>query len=310
MKKEKLLINIDRPIYMAVEQFSDIVKLANVDPENKVCYPTLMITDKASRNGSVYCGPDYINSVEQSVYIQEQLKAGCWFGELTHPPSDCSQERFLTVDHNNISHRICSHVVHGNVITGKVKFVAPKGDILWDWITSGSNIAFSVRVLTPTYVKKKNEQGQTYIYKYGKMIPITYDAVFVPGFREARMLDVDKYDASLENLSQNNNDLNLNFEAFKQKYKDEWKMIEKSTESYSKEEDLKFSDLKTLMRSQETAAILEDVFEFSMEDAKVVLGNNIVNIKISKNKSLKIPTDSFLVSSVLASQNRLESRKK
>ena len=302
MKKEKLLINVNRPMYMAVEQFSDIVKLANIDPENKVCYPTLMITDKASRNGSVYCGPDYINSVEQSVYIQEQLKAGCWFGELTHPPSDCSQERFLTVDHNNISHRICSHVVHGNTITGKVKFVAPKGNILWDWITSGSNIAFSVRVLTPTYVKKKNEQGQTYIYKYGKMIPITYDAVFVPGFREARMLDIDKYDASLEDL----NDPNLKL--FKQKYKDEWDLIVKSRESFSKEEILKFSDLKTLMQSQETAAILEDVFEFSMEDAKITLGNNIVNIKINDNKSLKIPTDSFLVSSVLASQNRLNVR--
>ena len=313
--KERLLININRPIYMAVEHFSELIKLANIDEETRTCHPILMLLDYPSRNGSVYCGADYVNSVEQSIYIQEQLAAGCWFGELTHPPHDCSQDRFITVSHENISHRICTHVVHGNRITGKIQFLPPKGDIVWAWVKTGSNMAFSVRVLTPTYVKKKNEMGQTYIYKYGKMMPVTYDAVFVPGFKEARLYDLNKYNASVESLygeivKEMNSTNNKKLLEFKNKYKDEWANIVRSSESYSRESNITYSDLKSLMKSQEKARLLEDVFEFSMEDTKMVLGANNVNIKISPNKTLRIPIDTFLVNSILASQDKLKNLSK
>lgn len=305
-KKERRILFLEQPILLSYEHLSDMMKFGTIDEKTKICYPVLMNLDDQSRNSSVYHGPDFIKSMEESIYIQEMIKTGCWFGELTHPPVDSSQERFMTVDHNNISHRIHNYKINGNVITGKVQFVPPKGDIVWSWVQTGSNLAFSVRVLTPTYVKKKNENGQVYIFKYGRMMLVTFDCVFVPGFRNARMIDPDKYDASLESWK-----LTPEIERFKNSISTEdWSKIMHSCLVYEHYHDNDYgkvqnSDLKSLMKSQEAIKILEDLFEFNLDEAPIHMSKENVEIKINKSETIKIPTNTYLINTIINAKNNI-----
>lgn len=306
--KERKIISLEKQLYWSTESVSDLIRLGNIDVENRICYPKLILFDDPSRNNSVYCGEDFRSSVVESRYLQDQIRAGTWFGELGHPMLEEGQNRFMRIEMNNVSHRIIKYKFVGNEMHGVVRLCKPKGDILWDWVSSGSNIAFSVRALTPTFVKKKNEKtGQIYIYKYGRMVIITFDSVTLPGIEIARIADVNKYDATVENYEAQFDLMvkkNKKIEEMKNSLEAaDWERMIKSNIFYNKSNSFNHSDLKEIVKSQESAHILEDLFQFSLEDSIISLDNQNVIIRPSatSKESLVVPTNVYLINNMMKS---------
>ena len=266
-----------------IESFNTLQKLSNgkIDEKTKTIKDMLWISmDTISRNRSMYAAEGYWNALHNSMYINELIHRGTWFGELDHPDPNCSRERFMTVDHDNISHRLQRYHREGNDIIGDIQFVAPKGYIPWDWVTSGSNISLSTRVLTPNYVEKKDANGDPYMYKYGEMRLVTLDCISsAPGFKEASIVrDVDSYDASSENFK------GINFS---------WTA------------DRKKEEFMNLLNSQESLPLLEDIYGFNMKSVKDIAYSKegLITINLCKNKeysrSIKIPTNVYKVNQIL-----------
>lgn len=280
---DRKVIDLSSKDMFTIESFNTLQKLSNgkIDEKTKTIKDMLWISmDTISRNRSMYAAEGYWAALHDSMYINELVHRGTWFGELDHPEPNCSRERFMTVDHDNISHRLVRYHRQGNDIIGDIQFVAPKGYIPWDWVNSGSNISLSTRVLTPNYVEKKDASGNPYMYKYGEMRLVTLDCISsAPGFKEASIVrDVDSYDASQENL----NGIHLSW-----------------TEGRKKEEFMK------LLKSQESLPLLEDIYGFSMEDVSDIAYSNegLITINLTKNReysrSVKIPTNVYKVNQVL-----------
>lgn len=308
-KKTSIINLTKRPIMRACESFVELSKIANIHEEDRSFHDvTLIELDAMSRNRSVYDSESYKTSWEESFFVQEQLKADTFFGELGHPDPECSQDRFMTVDMNNISHKIRDHrYENGNIVKGTIKLHKPKGDIVWDWVTGGSNIAVSIRVLTPTYVKKKDQQGREYIFKYGKFMPISYDIVLIGGFYNAKIADADKYDArqfSSEALRLNTKTNNFKEEVIK-KYnlsrEEVDRMFYTDKSAYSQESYLKSSDLKSILKSEETVRRLEDLYGFSLENTDILMLDDQVRININSKESVYIPINTYIVNSIFNS---------
>ena len=200
---ERKVIDLNSKDMFSIESFTTLQKLSGdkIDPKTQTIHDMLWISmDAISRNRSLYESAGYWEAMN-SPYIQELIHRGTWFGELDHPDANCSRERFLKVDKDNISHRLLRYKRIGNDIRGDIQFVKPKGDIPWDWIQKGSNISLSTRVLTPNYEEREDAQGNPYIHKFGKMRLVTFDCISsAPGFKPASIIEnVDSYDASQEN---------------------------------------------------------------------------------------------------------------
>lgn len=280
---DRRIIDLNSKDMFTIESFNTLQKLSNgkIDEKTKTIKDMLWISmDTISRNRSMYAAEGYWNALHNSMYINELIHRGTWFGELDHPDPNCSRERFMTVDHDNISHRLQRYHREGNDIIGDIQFVAPKGYIPWDWIMSGSNISLSTRVLTPNYVEKKDANGDPYMYKYGEMRLVTLDCISsAPGFKEASIVrDVDSYDASSENFK------GINFS---------WTA------------DRKKEEFMNLLNSQESLPILEDIYGFDMKSVKDIgySKEGLITINLCKNseysRSIKIPTNVYKVNQVL-----------
>lgn len=279
---ERKVIDLNSKDMFSIESFTTLQKLSSdkIDPKTRTIHDMLWISmDAISRNRSLYESAGYWEAMN-SPYIQELLHRGTWFGELDHPDANCSRERFLKVDKDNISHRLVRYKRVGNDIRGDVQFVKPKGDIPWDWIETGSNISLSTRVLTPNYEEREDAQGNPYIHKFGKMRLVTFDCISsAPGFKPASIVeDVDSYDASQEN----------------------WKGLDIHwTASRKKEE------FMNLLNSQESLPIMEDIYGFSMKDVKNISYSEegLISLLIKDNgeysQSIKIPTNVYKVNQIL-----------
>lgn len=274
---DRRIIDLNSRDMFSYETFNTLQKITKIDEKNKIVYPILMNLDTISRNRSDYEAEAYMKSLE-SPYIVELVRRGTLMGELEHPPADCSRERFMIVDDLNVSHRILNYKrTSPTVIEGAVRFVEPKGYIPWDWILSGSNMAFSTRVLTPNYKEETDAQGNPYMKKFGNMKFVTWDCVKIPGFYKASIADPDNYDASKEN----------------------WDGLK--TVSWTK--DRKRDEFTRLLKSQETLPMLEDIYGFSMNDVKNLSysSEGLITIVLNETKSIKIPTNVYKVNQVLCS---------
>lgn len=281
---DRRVIDLNSKDLFTIESFNTLQKLANgkIDEKTKTIHDMLWISmDTISRNRSMYAAEGYWAAIHDSMYINELIHRGTWFGELDHPDPNCSRERFMTVDHDNISHRLIRYHREGNDIIGDIQFVAPKGYIPWDWVNTGSNISLSTRVLTPNYVEKKDEQGNPYMYKYGEMRLVTLDCISAaPGFKEASIVrDVDSYDAS---STENYKGIHL-----------------KWTEGRKKEEFI------NLLKSQESLPLMEDIYGFSINDVKNIAysSEGMITINLTNkpeyNRTVHIPTNVYKVNQVL-----------
>ena len=280
---DRRIIDLNSKDLFSIETLSTMQKFSpcNIDEKRKIVYDWPMIElDAISRNRSLYEAGGFLRALG-SPYIQELIKRGTWFSELDHPAPNCSRERFLTVDKDNINHRIMRYKHNANnVITGDIQFVAPKGPISWSWVQEGVNLSLSTRILTPNYEERQGPDGQPYIHKFGNMRLVGFDMISsAPGFKSMSIVpNVDQYDASKEDWS----GIHLNW-----------------TAGRKKEEFMK------LLNSQESLPIMEDIYGFSLKDAKNISysaeGMIIIDIDRGKyhSRSIHIPTNVYKINSIL-----------
>jgi hypothetical protein len=284
---DRKIIDLNSKDMFSYETFNsdEMMKMSEceIDEERQIIKNAPMISlDKVSRNGSMYEGKMIMESLE-APYIKELFQRGTFFSELEHPDPNCSRERFLKVDKDNVCGRFMNwhHEKSKNMLRGDYQFVQPKGYIPWDWLHKGINFGWSVRILTPNYEERTDANGNPYVYKHtqGRMTAI--DLVSITGFKEASIVeDVDNYRGSMEN----------------------WDGIRTSWTASKKKD-----EMKKLLESQETLPIIEDIYGFSMKDVSKISYSNeglitlIVEEKKNYTKAVKIPTNVYRVNRALMS---------
>ena len=281
---DKKIIDLNCTDLFSCETFTEIQKFSYIDEKSRSARNVKLINlDAISRNGSMYAKNSVLSSLS-TPYVSELFHRGTCFGELEHPSGNCSRERFLTVDPNNICHRnINYHVADGSWLRGDVQFVAPKGPIAWDWITNGCNMGFSIRILTPNFKEQTDPSGNTYVYKYGQMQFISFDCVRITGFKDASIADPNQYDASAPST-------------------EDWKGIHESVRWTAKRTKDEFMNL---LSSQEALPRIEDIYGFNLKDVKHISYSEegLITLDIEKNqthtKSIKIPTNVYRLNQVL-----------
>lgn len=285
---DRKIIDLNSKDMFSYESFNtdEMMKMSEceIDEERQIIKNAPMISlDKVSRNGSMYEGKMIIESLE-APYIKELIQRGTFFSELEHPDPNCTRERFLKVDKDNVCGRFMNwhHDKSKNMLRGDYQFVQPKGYIPWDWLHKGINFGWSVRILTPNYEERQDANGNPYVYKHtqGRMTAI--DLVSITGFKEASIVeDVDNYRGSMEN----------------------WDGIKNTSWTASKKKD----EMKKLLESQETLPIIEDIYGFNMKDVKSLSYSNeglltiILDNTKSHSKSIKIPTNVYKINQALMS---------
>lgn len=280
------ILRFDRPAIFSIENFGGLQKIADIDEKNCIVKTVLMQLSAISRNRTFYSGEDFVRCLTTSVYVNEQLSQGVWFGELEHPEKNCTQDRFFKIDDTRISHKILDYKVNGDIIDGHVQFVAPLGYIPWDWIQKNSNIAFSVRVFTPNFLEKKDEKGVAYIAKVGDMIPITFDCVKMPGFAIARIADPGKFAAvntgaalpSTESLE----------------YEKDWQKKQITFPQIDWRAKLSQEEFKHILSKESSLKILEDVYKFDASKSKITYNDNeTVTISLNSTESLNLGVNTY-----------------
>ena len=290
---DRHIIDLNAKDMFAFENFSTLQELSGdmIDVENKTLRGVKLIDlDAISRNRSMYQFEGFVDALN-TPYIQELIHRGTFFGELDHPDPNCSRERFMKVDKDNISHRIINPTIKDKTIRSDVRFVAPKGDRPLDWILGGSNISFSVRVLTPNYEERNDANGNPYVYKHGAMRLVTWDCISsAPGFKQASIVeDVDSYDASKMVVGSGSTE--------------SWAGIHAHWTAGRKKE-----EFKRLLESQESLPIMEDIYGFSLKNVKDISYSSEGLITIVTHdspeykRSIKIPTNVYKINQILGAE--------
>lgn len=282
---ERKVIDMNAKDLFSIETFFNetMLKLSDCeyDEEKEIIrHAPLIALDKVSRNMSMYQGEAIIRAL-QSPYVSELFRRGTCFCELEHPDINCSRERFMKVDQDNTCGRVINYKREGDLLRGDFQFVQPKGYIPKDWFNKGINFGWSIRILTPNYEERKDAEGNPYVYKHGDMRFVSFDVVRIGGFKEASIVtNVDSYDASKEN----------------------WNGVHASWTNKRKKE-----EFKRLLEAQESLPIMEDIYGFSIKDAKSIsyseegLITIITDANSNHSKAIKIPTNTYRVNQVLLS---------
>lgn len=252
--KDLNVIDLSKPAIMSIEEFTPMLKsMLQVDEQNRIITSPLMQLDAISRNNALYVGEDVYKSLIEAPWIEEQRRAGKWMGEFEHPDKDCSIARFIKVDNDRTCHRIIKWWRDKDFIMGVCDFrVMPLGPRAWNWIETGSNPSFSVRIYTKNYVEKTSPEGKKYIVKLGKMYPITFDFVTIPGFYTAYGADADKYDIAKA----------LGVESQRKLVSTE--TFEYWTHGFTKD------NFKELVLAQESAPMLQEAYNIDLKNADIV----------------------------------------
>ncbi|NTV41623.1 MAG: hypothetical protein HGA61_05140 [Candidatus Moranbacteria bacterium] len=133
-----------------------------------------LAANSKNRNQRIY--PKDILKPEVERYIKEEIDNNSAYGELSHPIS-------MSVDPNNISHRIISLKEDGNFWIGKASLLeTPKGNIIKAILDDGGNIGMSSR---GSGSLKESRDGKTKIVESYKIVCV--DAVLNPSVKESVM---------------------------------------------------------------------------------------------------------------------------
>jgi hypothetical protein len=188
--KKRKILNITKPIMLSCESYVpyDALKVNVLDEKKRITQERLAYLDHISRNRCYYPMEDVLDSLKKSRYIQECIAQGIWFGELEHPSTPCDLKRFMNIDDLRVSHRVLKYWREGDFLMGMVQYLEPLGPIVWSWIEQGVNIAKSLRIYTPNYIKCRDQDGE-YVKKVAPMHPCAFDTVKLPGYESVRLQD-------------------------------------------------------------------------------------------------------------------------
>ena len=268
--KPQSLIDFKKPFLCAVEGYeakpiNQIIDI--VDEKKRIVDTRLAECNGVSRNRCFYGLEEVLRSLDNSKFIQESIAQGIWFGELEHPERNCDLSRFMKIDDDRVSHKIYKYWHEGDFLKGRVQFIPPKGDIVWRWITEADvNMAFSLRIYTPNYIKKKDNNGVEFVEKKFPMFPVTFDAVKTPGYENVRLCDPKTYAAQNPYYITNGR-------------------AENGTENYIIDwfENNPQEKLKDLLNStsQEDLNIVGDLFDMDMQKARAILDPESLKVTMS-----------------------------
>jgi hypothetical protein len=273
IKKHRDIVDLSKPVIVSMESFADLKNAASISDDGMRWEITFMYLDMVSRNKNVYAAGDTRRSMEESDFVQENLRNHTWFGEAEHPPADSPLSRFLFIEPTRYAWNILSHNFKGDSYRGIVQLCAPLGTgiILPNIKAFGSNYASSCRIYTPNFVEKQEGGSKIYIKKY-RMYPCTYDCVTMPGYSNSRLADPLNYRPSSPRSAE------------------------------SSFVDVKFdnpaSEFIKIM-SSENAKILEDYFGVDFRKRAVFLKDNKVRLSTEDGLSVITSLDSYLLSNAL-----------
>jgi hypothetical protein len=291
--KKKFLVDLRRPILLSMEDFN-YLKDAKVASDDGLDYIiTLMKFNQVSRNGSMYPKEDSLKSLNESVYVQESIKNRVLFGEMEHPeikePEEAPQKgkmpkvakRFLRVEPTRRAWAILKYWDEGDILKGHVHLVPPLGtSILQPTIKDlGSNYAASVRWFTPHYLEQQDASGNVYLVKKYRMFPVTWDAVTLPGLPGSRLMEDAAYNpkplgfASGPHSMESSHDIVINHPEL---------------------------ELRDMILSEESCPILEDYFQMSMRDCRIMLTrDDRVDIATEDGVHVSVPFNSYILTEIM-----------
>lgn len=133
-----------------------------------------LASEHKNQNGRIY--PHNILKTQADKYIKEHIENNSAYGELGHPDN-------LSIDPNNISHRIVSLKEDGNFWIGKASIInTPKGNIAKAIIEDGGKLGMSSRGGGSV---KNSTDGKTKIVESYNLR--TVDLVLNPSVKESVM---------------------------------------------------------------------------------------------------------------------------
>lgn len=173
--------------YLIMESPSDPVKPENIKvcDQNNLFYvnfdTVLQRVDSLNRNNRSYVGK-YMDLSLAKDHLQELIRNNTWMGESGHPDSE-KVSRILTIDPNNISHRINRIWREGDLIKGNIDTLddgSGPGMRMTRNILQGMEPAFSLRAMAGL---TKKSDGTALMQSVAHIV--TYDRVILPSHREA-----------------------------------------------------------------------------------------------------------------------------
>jgi hypothetical protein len=271
--QQRDIVDLSKPVIMSMESFSDLKSAASVSDDGMRWKIIYMYLDLPSRNSNYYPIDDTRRSMEESSFVQENLRNHTWYGEAEHPPADAPLSRFLFIEPTRYAWNILTHSFAGDHFEGIVSLCAPLGTsiILPNIKAFGSNYASSCRIYTPNFVEKQ-EGGRKIVIKKYKMYPCTYDCVTMPGYAKCRVADPLTYHP------------------------------ENPTSVESTFFDVKFDNPASefiKMMSSENYKILEDYFGVDFRKHAVIMKDNKVKLSTEDGLSVITSLDSYLLSNAL-----------
>jgi hypothetical protein len=289
VKKDMKLIDFHKPIVCSVESYvpESETKVEVLDEKKKIIRPRLAYLGRISRNRCLYGIDAVMKSMEESRYVQENLAQGTWLGEKEHPDKNCDLSRFMRIMDEKVCHQIKKYWLENDFLTGIVQFIPPWGDIVWRWITEANcNIGFSLRIYTPNFIKKKDSGGE-YVEKVYPMYPVTFDAVNIPGYRECRTMDPDVFAKGNGNIKASG--ILVSAESYDNIIPDPAKEIK-----------------KILLEYGEESNVIQDIYNFDMSEAKMILNSedNIVRFSTENGLELSMHVNPFIVAEVLGKKRK------
>jgi hypothetical protein len=266
------IIDLSRPVIISMENFTDLKNAAPVSDDGTIWDIDFMYLDKESRNSNFYPVDDTRRSIDESVFVQENLRNRTWYGENEHPPSDAPLSRFLFIEPTRYIWNIMTLEFRGDKYHGKVGLCEPLGlsIVLPNVKKFGSNYASSCRIYTPNFVEKEMGGKKIVIKKY-KMYPITFDGVTMPGYQNCRIADPNNY----------------------------------HPRPYGKESslvDIRFdnpaSELIKIM-SSENCRILEDCYHIDFKKQAILMKDNKIKLSSEDGISVIAPLDRYILNEAL-----------
>jgi hypothetical protein len=271
--KNREIIDLSKPIIVSMESFAALKNSAPISDDGIYWDITFMYLDKDSRNNNYYPVDDVRRSMDESFFVQENLRNRTWYGEGEHPPSDAPLSRFLFIEPTRYAWNILSLEFTGHSYKGRVGLCEPLGKniILPNVKQFGSNYASSCRIYTPNFIEKEMNGKKIVIKKY-RMYPITFDCVTMPGYPDCRVADYNTY---------NPGSIKTNESVGVVKFEDP------------------SSEIMKMMKSTENCKILEDYLHVDLRKQAVLMKDNKIKLSTEDGVSIITSLDSYLLSNAL-----------
>lgn len=295
MKKSfESIIDLSKPIMISNESVVPFAQAGVTSNDGIIWDLDMMYFDLISRNNNFYPAEDVKRSVNESVWIQENLRNRSLFGELEHPPADSEMSRFMFVEPTRYAACILGLTDKGDHYRGRIGLCAPLGlDIVKkNMDLYGTNYGVSCRISTPNYVVKEMNGRKVFVKKY-KMYPITWDVVTCCGIPQCRLIKDGQYQADPKDLSMNRSSEsdNLIGATGKVSYDDGSNFIFTDTAK----------EISKAVASTENAKIIADIYgiDFSKAEKAILTKDNRIKISNESGNIVSVALNSFVLSQAL-----------